>query len=226
MPIIGFSGFSGVGKDEAASVLINEKGAISICLSDHAKRQMSDLYGWSYNQLFGESKFRNVGDMRYPKSKYFDQVNTVADNDPEFFLSPREALQKYCELMNELYYNTWCNMCIKNHMLMNEVVDGNTYKYMYSKMKGVELNDGSRKWSGTPITCLSDIRHRNEFYALKKIGAVLIRIKRSSISKPPYDHKSEIEQTTIHDSEFDHIIQNDGTKDELHSAVRHIASKL
>ncbi len=187
------SGYSGVGKDECASVLIKDFGGVQTGLADPAKRHMADVYGFSYEQLFGPSKFRNAGDLRYPKNvaKELDlspcpgghplipeewhskslwsfvingrkgvsgplaeilpkltQVTEdsgtryfVEEGDPRFWLSPREALQLYCELMNNLYLDTWIEKGINIHRQLGEIYGHDDtdvcYKFWYDRMRGV-----------------------------------------------------------------------------------------
>jgi hypothetical protein len=280
------SGFSGVGKDECASVLLNKFGAVQTGLADPAKRHMADVYGFSYEQLFGPSKFRNAGDLRFPKNLARDVGLTpcpdgvippyeklegseelrgkklwsfaiqgrksvsgplaeilsklvtftdehgvryfVAEGDPRFWLSPRESLQLYCELMNNLYLDTWVEKGINIHRQLGEVhqEDENDVfmRYAYDRMKGVVLNDirNGENWKknvGYTVTCFADFRHWHEVRAAKRVTdmtSVLVRIRSQRVPAPPFQHRSETEQATIPDSEFDFVLQNDGSVEEAH----------
>lgn len=247
------SGFSGVGKDEFCKHLVQKHGAIQTGLADPAKRHMHDVYGFTEEQLFGPSKFRNGGDLRYPKKDFFNyklfkskkhgvwvspivtdpngkliKLNNkehlvIDEGDPKFWLSPREALQKYCELMNNLYPNTWID---KGIQIQRKLASGG---FKYSKIMGVyeletELMDPF-------VTCFSDFRHENEICAVrlldpKSVKVVLVRIKSKKISEPPFLHKSETEQVKIPDSDFDFIVNNDGTIDDLHENAEKIVTHL
>jgi hypothetical protein len=212
------SGFSGIGKDEFCKCLIKKYDAIQTGLADPAKRHLADLYGFTEEQLFGPSKFRNAGDMRYPKP---DRTRdpSIKDGDPEYWLSPREALQKYCGLMNDLYQDTWIRKGIENHI---KLASG---KYRYSKMHGLIFDRDAYQDREDPpeyvTTCFADFRHWHEIRLARKhqsptLLPVLVRIVSERIKLPPYDHRSETEQTTIPNSEFDFVIRNDGTVQELH----------
>src|SRR5271157_5972054 len=61
------SGWAGTGKDECSGRLVREHQAIHTGLADPGKRHMADAYGFTAEQLWGPSKFRNAGDKRYPK---------------------------------------------------------------------------------------------------------------------------------------------------------------
>jgi len=271
------SGFSGIGKDEFCKPLIERFEAVQIGLADPAKRHMADVYGFTEEQLFGPSKMRNRGDLRYPKSyitdlnmtpwtnffpaclnpdkKYWsyegynmdDDFNSrhihldkgmterghlriyfVEEGDPEYWLSPREALQTYCEGMNQLYLNTWIRKGIENHRKFA----ADKYIYKYTKIDGLKPTEiVQRTERPNIITCFADLRHWHEVKALRAINEpdcipVLVRIRSKRISKPPYNHRSEVEQTTIPDSEFDFVIDNDGTVEDLNRKSRIIATSL
>jgi hypothetical protein len=233
------SGFSGVGKDEFTSVLNNEFGAIQTGLVDPAKRHMADVYGFTEQQLFGPSAYRNKGDIRYPKPAFYDDClfqkpesttyikglqlgEEVKEGDPAYWLSPREALQKYCELMNTLYGNTWVRKAFEVHEQIG------TGLYNYSKMGGLEARSERREGENV-ITVMADFRHKHEISAaknLKNIKSVLVRIKSKRVPNPPFNHRSETEQAEIPDTEFDYIINNDGSIQDLHNQARDLVNRV
>jgi len=266
------SGFSGSGKDEFAKRLLQNYNAIQTGLADPGKRHMADAYGFTEQQLFGPSQFRNAGDLRYPKNnqkevglrplngslptsedgligaldpevKYWvyeargegpnsnkPYVPTklgkalffVREGDPEFWLSPREALQQYLEKMNNLYLDTWIRKGIEDQLLLA------TGKYKYNRMHGVtrDLSVDSANPSDV-VTCFADFRHIHEVRytrhaaqsSLVPFTPVLVRVKRPSITKPPFNHRSETEQVQIRDAAFDFIVHNDKTIEYLHSCA-------
>jgi hypothetical protein len=287
---IGISGFSGSGKDEIAKSFV-KRGAIQLGLADPAKRHMADLYDFTEQQLFGPSKFRNGGDLRYPKPAmeklqswngpkpegeglignwdddatywWFEgrgRVEGIGYNnddpyiplrlgsarvfikqgDPRFWLSPREALQKYCELMNTMYGDTWIRKGIDTSLKLAEAHhfrDGIYVKsYKYSQMEGLRTYSGPNEYGprlaeNYIITCFADFRHKHEINYLRRkaneaLTPVLIRIKRPGIDKPPFNHRSETEQATIEDGAFDFVVQNDGTLEELDQKVEKILTTI
>lgn len=153
----------------------------------------------------------------------YEVVNTnkrvyyVIEGDPNFWLSPREALQKYCELMNTMYLDTWIRKSIETQIQLAAEYP----KYSYSNMHGLVNVEYPLDTRNTYlVTCSPDFRHKHEVKLIREYEkgdtiSVLIRVKRPSIPKPPYQHRSEIEQTTIPDSEFDFVLDNCGTIDEL-----------
>jgi hypothetical protein len=219
------SGWAGTGKDECSGRLVNRHGAIHTGLADPGKRHLKDTYKFSSEQLWGPSKFRNAGDVRYPKDT-FNQAESekYVEGDPVFWLSPREALQKYMELMNTLYSNTWIRKGIEDHRSIA------TNRYTYSKTAGLLprtrpiLNADKEMSNSLVITCFSDFRHIHEHKLAREstgnsLTPVLIRIKRPTITKPPFSHRSETEQTRIRDEAYDFIINNDSSLEHLYQMI-------
>ena len=74
---------------------------------------------------------------------------------------------------------------------------------------------------------LDDCRFRNEFDRCKKLGFKMIKIYRDdNVPIIQSNDLSEIEQDTIKDNEFDFIIHNNGTLDDLDIKVNDILKKL
>lgn len=114
----------------------------------------------------------------------------IEANDPNYWLSPREVLQKYCELMNKCYLYTWSSKAISIHEKLGEVVhypngDGNVKfdkgiynrvgepfwarQYSYTKMGGLVKNTELRyqdllfpDGQNKNFTCFADFRHVHE----------------------------------------------------------------
>lgn len=195
MKVIVVSGFSGVGKDEFVSQLkhFGMKGPI-IGLSDVMKRHMMDLFGFSAEQVFGPSKFRN-------------------EPDGKTGVVPRVPLQKYGELMNEIYLKGWISKCIENMYRFG------TGKYTYTREAGLKEKNILKKMFDyvyppeEVYAFCADCRHIHEFEEFKKAGRdfILVRIKSDRVPNPPYDHRSETEQTRIPDEDFDFVIDNSGS---------------
>lgn len=270
--MICISGWAGTGKDECSGRLVKVHGAIHTGLADTGKRHGFDAYGFTEEQLWGPSAFRNAGDPRYPKpqikefgfsdngdgtwtstvtaanrdemfakgkgyaGQYLqfmhaamrvsesgeDQRVTVKNTDPAWFLSPREYLQLYLELCNNLYADTWIDKGIREHRMLA------SGEYLYSRMGGV-LKDSSFSGPGPSlvVTCFSDFRHIHEHRGARNAAdgslvPVLVRIKRPTVTKPPFPHRSETEQTRIRDAAYDFVIDNSGTLGDLYATVDRI----
>jgi hypothetical protein len=147
----------------------------------------------------------------------------VEDGDPNFWLSPREALQRYCELMNNMYLDTWIRKSIETQIQVAREWNISFYSNMY----GLSSRVTPAPQRDYVVTCSPDFRHKHEIKLLKECSGdniipVVVRVKRPSIPNPPYQHRSEIEQTTILDSEFDFVVNNDCSINELNVRIDEI----
>ena len=68
------------------------------------------------------------------------------------------------------------------------------------------------------VVVVTDVRFRNEFEHLKNKGFYQIRLYRET-GQPTINHISETNQNSIADSEFDYVIHNDKTLDDLKREV-------
>jgi hypothetical protein len=80
------------------------------------------------------------------------------------------------------------------------------------------------KKNNIDIVIVTDVRFRNEFDHLKKMGFFQIRLLRDAHLK--INHSSETNQDSIHDQEFDYVLSNNGTLDDLKLEVTKIVTKL
>lgn len=195
--IIGVSGFSGSGKDTVADSICKDPSFIKLALADGIKRICYDVFDFSYEQLWGPSAARNMPDKRYPRE--------------EGFLTPRHALQTLgTEWGRACYEDVWVKLAIR---LSKKLLGSDQYRY--SQVQGViPIGDLG------PVTIrkgivVTDCRFKNEMAQLRFAGAKLVRVRRTGLDAPPYDHPSETEQATIPDSFFDYVFQNDGSLADL-----------
>jgi hypothetical protein len=89
--------------------------------------------------------------------------------------------------------------------------------YSYSKVHGLEYNPSSR-FKGVVI---SDLRFKNEMAHVRAHKGLLLRVKRDVPTIHYSGHASEAEQLDVPDSEFDAVILNDGTLQELFVKLAH-----
>jgi len=191
---------------------------------------------------------KNLGHMRV--RAFFEGT------DPRFFLSPREALQKYCDLLNRMYLCTWVRAGVDLHrklaMLRDAIIRDNQVSsplYAYDRMSGLMPNEFKTAIDGLEIdfcrpatrdvvTCFSDFRHKHEIKYVREaehglvegergyFKVVLIRVKRPGVEIPPFNHRSETEQATIPDSEFDYVVDNNDTVEGLHAVADTIVEQV
>lgn len=74
------------------------------------------------------------------------------------------------------------------------------------------------------LVIATDVRFRNEFDHLKRLGFYQIRLLRDS--HLVINHASETNQDTIKDDELNYVLHNNGTLDDLGSEVKMIVSQL
>ena len=209
MNIIGISGLAGSGKDTVADWLLENEGFIKVSLADPIKRFAMDLWEFSEQQLWGESKYRNAPDYRYrvPSS---DSVL-----DPDVFLTPRQVLQHLgTEGARAIDFDVWIRYAIRiaNRLLKDDYLS-------YSQTEGLVSTWGQDK-AGLNITravVIPDVRFRNEVEQIQDAGGTLLRVVRpgAGLEGKFAVHQSEAEMAAIPDSDFDVVIQNTGTLEDL-----------
>jgi hypothetical protein len=198
--IVAVCGLAGSGKDMACDYLVRTHGFKKTSFAAPLKQMVKIAFGFTDEQLYGPSEKREEQDERYPfsgvcpacgqKCEAMIPTETVAwhchpcNRDYPMFINARVALQTLgTEWGRRLSSNIWANAGV-NHMLENE---------------------GSR-W------CLSDLRFKNEFQAVKNAGGFVVRLMRGHVQ---HNHASETELLSIPLSDFDMVIHNHGELSKL-----------
>ena len=245
--IIGISGLAGSGKNQAATYF-REYGPIEVALADPLKRIARDVYAFTDEQLWGSSEFRNMPDRRYPRqhswspvgeSRYVtcnccgtqtplslieDDVWAPDPTDAPCHLTARYALQLLgTEWGRHLYPDTWVEYVIRTHDRLQAggcAYDQKRGLFTCSSVAGVMQ-------PRTHIT-IPDVRFRNEIEGIRKAGGKLVRIRRpgAGLQGSAGLHPSEREQASIPDTEFDLVLDNAGTLDDLRALVKKAAEVL
>lgn len=188
--IIGLSGKASSGKDTTADILVRIYGFQKTALANPMKKVCMDVYGFTHTQLWGPSEHRNAPDMRYPRKD-------------GTYLTPREALQRLgSEWARNNYEDTWVDLVMRQ---ADQMLQADSPLYP-TPPKGV---------------IITDIRFPNEFDALKKRGAKVVRIKRpgAGLKGEAANHSSEIALDQHLNSEFDYVLDNSGTMEQLEDNV-------
>ena len=197
MRLVGLSGLAGAGKDEAANALVNRLGFTRVSLSDPMKRAVLDWFpSWDEDRLWGPSARRNEPDPRYGG------------------LTARRILQLLgTECGRASYQNVWVDIAIRDaQALLSSVC------CRYDRARGVVLSGGPSPTNGVAI---ADVRFRNELDAIQAAGGRVIRIVRpgAGLEGDAAMHASEVEQLGIRDDEFDAVVINSGTIEDLHDMI-------
>lgn len=215
--IIGISGLACSGKDTTANFFVEDFGFVSISFADPIKRACADIFDWDEETLWGPSENRNKPDMRY-----LMEPSNAFGAEEDVYLTPRYALQRFgTEFGRHCYQDIWVEYGIR---IAKKITTGRGVRY--SKSKGVYIYD----MAPSPVSgvVFPDCRFKNEIRLIKEADGVLIRIKRfgAGLEGDYAAHPSEAEQMSIPDSEFDFIIDNDGTIDDLRQKVRGVAEEM
>ena len=223
--LIGISGIAGSGKDSAANFLV-ELGFCKISFADPIKRIAQDIFDFSEQQLWGASQYRNEPDKRYLRSVTITKGRAVGPSmlGPEpanyDYLAPRLVLQKIgTEVGRECYPNVWIEYGLKAAKKILECPQD----LIYDKTRGVLPSKTKDIIKGVVIP---DCRFLNEIDAIHNLDGLVIRITRPYSGLKGTTHPSEVEQLSIPDDKFDHIIVNDGSLDDLKEKVIVLFNKL
>lgn len=219
--IIGISGLAGSGKDVVASILKRYHGFETLSFSDPMKRFCKEVLGFTDEQLWGPSPLRNAEDERFPRYTEEEWREACSqDSLPKGprYLSPRYALQALGTEWGRICYpDIWVDYAIRTARSLLEGGLG------YTPQMG--LFDLLKTHGGRPArgVAIPDVRFRNEMNAIQRERqGKVVRIIRpgAGLRGAASGHLSETEQTGIPDEEFDFVIVNDGTLEELPAKVR------
>lgn len=207
--IVGVCGFQGSGKDTVADYLVNVHGFRRISFAGTLKDAISAIFGWDRELLEGRTKESRA---------WREQVDTWWSKKLDMpHLTPRWVLQYWgTEVCRKNFHdNIWINSV--EHKLAN-------------------ISDN---------VVISDVRFPNEIRSIKDSGGMVIRTHRGS--DPEWYHAAEIvnkgptknlswasnravmDKYNVHASEtawigteFDAILNNDGTIDDLYSQINQL----
>lgn len=175
---------------------------------------------------YGPEWLHSIGlsdeDEQYLMETLCDWFASLGHKYPE--LSPRIMLQSLgTEWGREAVDSTvWINTFLKN---ADKVLRG----FPYSKDNGIDLCS-SQNYFPAGVVC-SDVRFSNELTEIKKAKGKLIRVIRpetdAKASKTGIEnHRSETEQQGFSSEQFDAVLSNKGTLEELYEAVDALVPKL
>jgi len=208
--IISVSGFIGSGKDTIADYLVTEFGFKRLSFAGTLKDAVAAIFGWDRDLIDGTTKESRV---------WRDQVDQWwSDRLGIPNLTPRYILQ---HIGTDVF---------RNHFHDEMWIASAENQIRHSKDNIV----------------ITDARFDNEVQAIKRAGGTTIRVERGerpnwykdavAYNTFTYDGdrlraKQRLEQANIHASEYssvglvyDHLIQNNGTVDDLQQRVKSIVN--
>ena len=208
--IISVSGFIGSGKDTIADYLVTEFGFKRLSFAGTLKDAVAAIFGWDRDLIDGTTKESRV---------WRDQVDQWwSDRLGIPNLTPRYILQ---HIGTDVF---------RNHFHDEMWIASAENQIRHSKDNIV----------------ITDARFDNEVQAIKRAGGTTIRVERGerpswykdAVAYNTFTHdgdrlraKQRLEQANIHASEYssvglvyDHLIQNNGTVDDLQQRVKSIVN--
>ena len=131
--------------------------------------------------------------------------------------TPRSLLQKIGTdlLRNQLHPNTWVNATFADYKPIGDTL-------LEGEVRRVREEDLIY-----PNWIITDVRFPNELEAIKKYNGITIRINRGLVERTGkmIQGPEHISETALDNAEFDYVIENDCTIDDLIEKVREILIK-
>ena len=170
-----------------------------------------DWIRYSYATGFTKDNKGNVSMLseQCDKEMYLIQYRTNWQTAYKTELTVRMLLQWLgTEVGRVIHRNFWVNALFadyrKNYKLTDDTMDSPVAKYK------------------APNWIITDMRFPNELEAIKQHGGITIRINRRSIENVIHDDNEHPSETALDNAEFDYVIDNNGTIQELASKVSDI----
>ncbi len=231
MAIIGINGYAGSGKDTVARVIQYLKcenvGKVSLqdAINDYGSHGWWLQYQSDWDIVKWAGKLKQIASILtgIPVEKFEDQEFKKTNMPPEWStfyesdypwegevyeipLTVREFLQRLGTdgLRDKLHKNVWINALMSDY---KEV----TYKF----------EEDNKTVSSYPNWIIADTRFINEANAIKEKGGIVIRVERPGVD-PANLHESE---TSLDNYDFDYVIVNDGSLEDLAEKVKVILEK-
>jgi len=206
MALIALSGYAKSGKDTVADMIISVGSRPWAVKKFSAKlKQMASLLTGIPLVKFEDQEFK---EQLMP----LEWVEQWVEGTTKYYrlMKVRDFLQRLgTEAVRDgLHKNAWVNALMSDYVINKE--------YWNDIANGRDIGDGYPSW------IITDCRFPNEFKAIKDKGGIVIRINRGGIN-PINAHPSE---TALDDFEFDYVIENNGSLEDLKESVNFILNKI
>lgn len=167
----------------------------------------------NHNQLetfFDREEAVNV--MSHWDENYQQEVYIASE---DVIMTPRLLLQLLgTEAGRQIIHpNIWVNSLFADYTMSEEG------KVKLRRANNTAASVHALKGGYLPNWIVTDMRFPNELEAIKSRGGLTIRLERPQLIKRDFEHASE---TALDNAEFDVVIQNDGTINELIDKVREV----
>jgi hypothetical protein len=250
IPMIILCGNAGVGKDTVGNYLHSNHGAVCLAQADLMKRICKTVFGFTDQQLWGPSQFRNEIDGRFPKGKmchvkyseqtFWTNFREFDGNDGAYYsfkfkewfyscirhgevegLTPRFCLQTLgTEWGRAIDQNLWTNIAVDAAF---KLLSNPGLDYIPSEGLVKRKSENCRWESG--LVVITDGRFRSEILKVSSVGGFAIKIVRPGVVGLN-SHASETELKDIPEIFFDAIINNNDSLDLLRVKTDQMVSRL
>ena len=223
--IIGINGKISAGKDTVGTIiqrllLTNKNQSSEIKKFAGKLKQIASILTGISVEKFEDQEFKNTILGEQWGTIEINPLNAIpVFEDVQFnhLMSVREFLQKLgTEAMRKgLHTNVWVNA-------------------LFADYRNGEIIESDKHYILKPVDnwIITDMRFPNEMEAVEKRHGITIRVNRAKIIKlsenisyvynPLFDEPEHESETALDDAEFDYVIDNDGTMEELVKKVREI----
>lgn len=207
MKLISLSGKAGAGKDSIADCLVKYEGFYKVALADSLKELAVKVFGYG-PKYYNDRKLKEADFPGYITIDYdhIDKIMAFVCYDWGYALDSHqvEGLERF--VGTQLKTPRQLLQVVGTDMLRSHVRDDIFIINTFTKVASLPY---------TKIV-ISDARLQNEREAIKKAGGKLLLVKRSSLMK----RDSHVSENSLgKDDEYDVIINNEGTLQQLQSEV-------
>ena len=237
MILLGISGQLNSGKDSVAGRFADNLEIVHIALADPMKQFGEQVFGFTDDQLWGPSHLRNGCDERYFK----DSSQWILAHDNLKFFSP-SFIEKVCGEIDDQYlfslFDWFENLQLNNPNLSPRIMlqtlgtewgrDCVNEDVWVNYMIRRAANIVERGIAGVVV---SDVRFKNELEAIRKAGGKLVKVVRpvtdqNALETGVKNHQSESEQKFFDNDQFNFIILNDSSLEDLYDKVDKISEYI
>lgn len=242
--ILGINGRIGSGKDTIAQMIIDNSNKkwevkkfagklkqitallIGCTVEDLEDREFKEkvLEGWDcyeYEYIYGDTSIKKGLSVKEPDEEYefMSGKFAVLDYCEERALTPRLLMQLLgTECGREIIHpNIWCNSTFSDYI----EGDVEQWKHVGKEIPYIEpiIPKSGSNW------IITDLRFPNEAEAIKEKGGLLIKIIRLQQEPPTSEKLHESEVALDNWNDWDEIIYNDGTLEDLESQIKELVIK-
>jgi hypothetical protein len=225
--VIGISGRLGSGKDTVGKLIqyMTAEDVGAGCLNRiRAGLSIDGHHNSDFQNKKFAGKLKLIGSILsgVQVEMFEDQDFKKLDMEPEWEMTYREFLQKLgTEAMRDgLHKNVWINALFADYKPQPNKTMDESFKEQF-------LTGSSSIYYKLPNWLVTDMRFPNEMDAVKDKGGITIRVNRPvhALSQENNAVQLHPSETALDNAEFDYVIENDGSFDDLMLKVEAILKK-